>query len=339
MKSKITKAKIPKLLPEEVISRMDAFHDPVVLNAIYGKSWYCFWYKDGKEFFFHVFAAEQYISKKYDLDLYDINPFLGYSGPIVSGENDFIYRALNYYKQSCKDLGIVAELIRFSPIDKNHIAFKDIKELKLIFAKKIIIMQLKENEADQLKSYASSARRRINIGKRNCIISKINKSTSWEDFILLLYDSLKRNKAESKYYMSRLFFEQAKKSQLFDGYGAYKDNKLISCALLLRGKHSNYYLMAGNSELKIKGANELLIHRMATLSQAEGRKSLILGGGLTRNNDDGLYKFKKKFSPINFDFYLGGLIHNNKLYYDALKKAEKLSKNIQKENYFLKYRL
>ena len=60
---------------------------------------------DLREFFFHVFAAEQYISKKYDLDLYDINPFLGYSGPIVSGENDFIYRSdLNKDQLSIKNL-------------------------------------------------------------------------------------------------------------------------------------------------------------------------------------------------------------------------------------------
>ena len=50
------------------------------------------------------------------------------------------------------------------------------------------------------------------------------------------------------------------------------------------------------------------------MNQFKGISLIHLGGGLTSNDDDPLYRFKSKFANSVLDYRIGLSIHNEKLF-------------------------
>ena len=337
MKSYFLKASLPKNLPSKIVEKMDAFHEEESMNVFNGDNWYSFFYSDNTNYFFNVLAPTRFDCQKLNTSFLEINPFLGYGGPIFSGPDSFLEKALEEYSLCCSKLGIIIELIRFNPILRNHEWFLKKKNVPIISAKKIVILSLKNGEESQFKSYKPPCQRMIKAATKNCKFEKINKVQYWDKFVSFLRSGLMQNNADSKFMMSDSFFKKASLSDSFEGYGVFKNNELMSAALLLIGKTTNYYLMAANLKNHARGSMDLLIHQIALLSIFHRKKYLILGGGRTSSEDDLLLRFKRKFSEKSYDFYVGSLIHNKKFYKEIVSKTELVTPELKSKNYLLKH--
>ena len=335
----IIKGDIPNKMPEEILTKMDAFHNKEVLNTFFKNNWYSFYKKENINYFFHTFNPEVFYLKKMELKFGEVNPFLGYYGPIVSGSREFIKDALLEYINAIKKLGVIAEVIRFNPLLGNHKFFDGQKKVKLINSKKIVAIKISNDKTNQISEYSKDCKSMLKKGYEKCIFKKINKQNDWQPFVNFLLNSLKNKNAEKKFFMSNTFFNSAKSCEYFEGYGAYFKDKMVSAALILKGNKNNYYLMAGNTLEKIPGANEFLIHEISLICKKEKKEYLILGGGMTTNSNDSLLRFKKKFSIHLYDFYIGCIIHNEEIFKKVIDFSERIDKSLLNTKYFLKYHL
>ena len=83
--------------------------------------------------------------------------------------------------------------------------------------------------------------------------------------------------------------------------------------------------------------NEILKHNLILFLKKNGLKKYCLGGGHKIN--DGIYKYKKKFSKDtdSYNFYIIKHIHDNIVYEKLCNEWQSLNKDINSD-YFLKYR-
>lgn len=316
---------------------LDAFHQKDVMDAMYGPEWHSILITDNSNAFFNIIS----LNKIFHHDKYDVEPFLGYSGPIVMRNDiEFVKNAVKKYKELCKEYNIVAEIIRFNPLIKNYSFFVDNSGIETFYSKSIVIANCFKDESEQIKQYkAKSARYMINKAKKECVFKELHKENDGTLFIKLYNSALKRVNADSKWFFSSLFFNRVLKNNMFKLYGVYYKNEIQSIALVIEHKLASYYFLAANVENLYPGSNELLIHKICLETAAKDIPSLILGGGNTVSEEDPLLKFKKKFSSHTTPFYMGKIIHNEEIFKQLCSEAIKRNSEIESKNFFLKYRL
>lgn len=314
---------------------LDAFHSEDVLRTIYGDDWNSVLVIDDGKAFLHSFSK----SRIEDSEFFDIEPFLGYSGPVTNtSDTGFIKKAYLKYGEICKGQNIIAEIVRFNPLLQNHTKFQDI--INIVIAKKIIIIECNQTDSDLLKDFSPTCRQKIAKGMKSLLFDKLDKKLEWEKFVELYYKSLKRVNADNKWYMNKCFYESVKSSNLFDVYAVKnQNNEMYSITLILKNKFAGYYLLTANSDSLITGANEFLIYGSAKEIELQKIPYFILGGGNSASDEDSLYTFKKKFSKKTYDFYIGKIIHIESIYHDFCNEVIQRKPELEASSHFLKYRL
>ena len=152
---------------------LDPFYLENVNILIYGSKWQSVLIENGKDAILHNFPLSPIGQTEY----YDIEPLLGYSGPITnSHDTSFIESALKIYSTWCVQVGIVAELIRFNPISRNHLVFDGRNpHLQCLESKPIAYMDLSPNVDVILARYSQSCRYKVKKGLKKYSCSINNK--------------------------------------------------------------------------------------------------------------------------------------------------------------------
>lgn len=315
---------------------LDAFHNQDILSVVYGHEWYSVLITDTNKALLHTFSKQ----KIRDTDWFDIEPFIGYAGPVTNTtDKTFIRKALEVYSAFCKEERIIAEIIRFNCILNNHISFENNPILSVFPAKEIVVVNCIKDKALQLRQFSEPCRRRIKIGQKKCHFRLINKFENWDKFLNFYFNSLKRVCAQKSWYFSRDFFERARQSEFFNVCAVWYHNEFASASLVVEHPLAAYYLLAGNSDALIPGASELLIFGIAQAMANKNIPHLILGGGNSPAPDDPLLRFKKKFANTTQTFFMGKMIHNSDIFQKFCDNAVKTNPGIERANFFLKYRL
>lgn len=327
----------PKAFQYFEFDRLDAFHNQDILSVVYGGNWNSILITENEKAFLHSFSKNVIGNSEW----YDIDPFVGYNGAIVNtNDRSFIGRALGVYSDLCREERIIAEVMRFNCILKNHAAFENNQPLKVLPAKEIVVVDCVKDKALQLGQFQ----------KKSCsyMIKKwaslyqfrlLDKDSEWKDFIKIYKDSLKRVDADEKWYFSDDFFCRIRRSERFKIFGVWHETDLVSTAVVIAHPLAGYYFLAANSNDVAPGAGELLIFRIA-LDMADKEISyLILGGGNSSSQNDPLLRFKKKFARTTRTFFIGKLIHNPEIFNKLIKDALRLKPELDRSSYFLKYRL
>jgi hypothetical protein len=328
-----TKSDYPEIVYDYVnFNNLDAFHSKDVLNVIYGDAWESLIILNNSDIFLHAFSRNQIQNSEY----FDIEPFIGYAGPVIIAENQgFINYATNLYFAFCKKENIIAELFRFNPILNNHLYFTD-KQITVFKAKEIIIMKcLNEN---QISIVESKLRGRIRKLDSQLKFDLLDKSRNIQAFLEMYYDSLNRANADSKWKFNSDFWMRLKDSVLFEIYAVKNNSNIESASIILNFPSASYYFLTTNRCEMISGANELSLIRIGEKLGGQGRDKLILGGGNTSSINDPLFQFKKKFSKIYTTFYMGKKTYNIEVFRYFCDKAIKDNPDIAGSNIFLKYR-
>lgn len=101
----------------------------------------------------------------------------------------------------------------------------------------------------------------------------------------------------------------------------------------------HYHLSATDPDFYRFAANNAILNFAAEYANKNGIKWLHLGGGLTGNADDRLFKFKHSFGRKDEnlkDFYIGKIIFNKEVYELFCEKAKE--NNTFNEGFFPQYR-
>lgn len=243
--------------------------------------------------------------------LFDFSTPYGYGGWITEGNGE-IEPLSKEYIDWCKTNGIICEFVRFSlfsntreayygtvvPRTNNVVCFldKSIEEMFSVFEHKV------------RKNYRKAE-------KFGLEIQVVEEDSSIEDFLRIYYSTMDRNDAEGEYYFKEDFFRTINE---MNGHFAYfnvlLDGKVISTELVIIGSDTMYsYLGGTDSNYFDYRPNDFLKVKIIEWGIEKGFKKFVLGGGY--GSDDGIFRYKKSFSPEGIiQFYTGQYIFNEVLY-------------------------
>src|ERR1035437_373652 len=330
-----TYADYPEIVNEYVdFNNLDAFQSREVLNVIYGDNWESFIILDDKNVFIHTFSRNRINNSEY----FDIEPFLGYSGPIVIAENEeFINTAIESYSAFCKKEMIIAEVFRFNPVLKNHICFEK-SSIKISPAKEIVMVNCHKNQQEQLAEFNRLGKRYIkNIKSDTEITFYTDKSLN--EFQKFYSTSLNKHNANKIWHFDDSFFKRVNESAGFILVELKYKDELKILSLIIKSRLAYYHFITSILEPRIKGLNEFLILTLSLTAAKNKSEYLILGGGNTSEKNDPLLLYKRNFNQTSTTFYIGKALYIPAVYNKLCVEFDNSNPQFHNSNIFLKYRL
>ncbi|UJF15394.1 GNAT family N-acetyltransferase [Jeotgalibaca sp. MA1X17-3] len=271
---------------------------------------------------------------------YDITTAYGYGGPCIRDCID-AKSLLEDFNQSfrkyCNKNDIVSEFVRFHLFENQEVQTYFDGEVSMIGNH--VARNLKE-PLD--KNFHKSIRTSIRKAKREGLsVSFDSTGENIKDFLSIYYETMNRNDAEPFYYFKESFFEELHQS--LKGKFLYSqalfEGEIIASYLNIIGKDYIYGFLGGTKEKYFDyNASTYLEYQTIKYAKEKGLQYYIMGGGYEEN--DGIYKYKKKFDlQGDYPFYIGKKIHNEKIY-EALNavRAEEKETFDADSNFFPLYR-
>ena len=293
-------------------------------------------YEEGADSFYCL-AVKRAISGspgKYDLE----TPY-GIGGYLVSGGEAFVQRAFNAYKDYCRSQGIVAEFLRFSPFNPFPKAYGHLLDF-VHEDRQTVVVDLQPEYESIRAGYADSLKRNIRKAERAGLgFEELPKDPhSIEQFMRLYAGTMDRHQAGSFYYFTAGYFEQLFSLPDVRVFGVRHEGRLINMVVMLFGAdgHIYYHLGATDPEFYQLNPNPFVFDRIIRAFRG-GYQQLFMGGGLSGDPEDPLFRFKRKFSPAVLPYYIGGAIMDRPEY-EALAERRRLQNPDFNPKYFLKYR-
>ncbi len=275
---------------------------------------------------------------------YDITTAYGYGGPLFSTcDRSFLELAYSCFYKKAKQNNIVAELIKFNPLQNNHAHLKKIFPGKIIPACKTVFVKIDQDEELRwTNEYTAANRKGIKKAIRNNITVEFdNSKKKWNNFEKLYAETMKFNIANKFYFFSPKYFEKIR-NNLSSNYilsSATVNGTTGASMIILHGKKFAYcHLIGTNRSYQKIGINNYLHHQCIQWCKKEGIDKLLIGGGRTNQDDDSLLKFKMNFSKKMTSFYIGENILNKEIYNELCKLRDLYHSPSINDNILFKYR-
>lgn len=301
---------------------------------------FCAILKDTNQIILYPFLLNS-INEKYK----DIQSGYGYGGIISNSSSKiFISSFFELFDEWCREKYVVAEFIRFHPLLNNHLLCQD--NTNIILNRKTVYLNLNSGFDNIWMQYDSKCRNIIRKAEKagyKVESSELNHNNLTK-FYDLYQDTMQRVGAKEYYLFSKPYF--IKMAELLKGkislYCVYNGKELAAASLFLYSQSIvNYHLSARDLKYKKYSLISLILHEAIKKSTLNGYTLFHFGGGNSLNKNDSLYRFKKSFSKLSADFYIGTKIHNKQKFDFFNSKWEQANIKI-KHNFshvFLKYRL
>lgn len=275
---------------------------------------------------------------------YDIVTPYGYGGPEAENVVN-ITKLMEAYKlafdEFCKGRNIICEFIRFHLFDNVDVRENYYGET-LHLLDNVVVDTTGDFESKIWLSYNYKVRKNVRKAMKNDLEIVIeNNLEHLNDFLSIYNDTMDRNNAEDYYYFGRKYFEDIAKF-LPDNYmffHVFKDGKIVSTELVLCSENYAYSFLGGTfTEYYEFRPNDFLKNEIIKWCNLKSKKKFVLGGGY--HKDDGIYKYKRCFTPDpDVTFYAGRYIFNQKVYDMAVEMRKEADKEFDaKTGYFPKYR-
>lgn len=270
---------------------------------------------------------------------YDFATPYGYGGWIIEGNDTRgLFQA---YAQWIENNGIISEFVRFHPMVKNHEECKCFYEV--IQLGEVVHVDLSNTETIW-NNIISKNRNMIRKAIKNEVrIYNGRFPEIYEKFRVIYNGTMDRDGAEEYYYFGKPFY----KSLLDDlpdnaqVFWAEKDGTVIAASIILAANgRMNYHLSGSLREYSSLAPTNYLLYRVALWGNANGYKTLYLGGGVG-SGEDSLFKFKRAFYKGELNrFYIGKKVFDIEKY-DALCRLiniESHGDNVKESKFFPEYR-
>ncbi len=304
-------------LLSEIGLELDIYYYPSFLNIdanIQKGEYEIFFFRNGIDVFIYPYIKLPFKEEKFK-EYFDISSPYGYCGPYTSselifqeGEEAFI----EYIQNKC-----VTEFVRYHYIYNDKQKFT--KQIQNIQNRTVVTLDTTLDwETIWLQEFSGTNRnliRKLEKEEYNFVLT--NKSEDLLGFVEMYYSTMK-NAGASDFY----FFETKIINRLYEDLGekiflvkVEKDNIVYSYSLFfISGGISTYYLSARNVDYPKVPATNFLLSKSAEFLKQKGAFILNLGGGLTNEQSDYLFKFKRNFSKETKEFFIGKRIYNNEIY-------------------------
>jgi len=301
----------------------------------------CFVYEHAKDTFLFPYLKQsiKFLGGKY----YDFETPYGYGGPIsTSIDAAFIRDAWEAFLGECHTQKIIAGFIRFHPLLANQNGMGSF--LSVSFDRKTVAMDLTLGAERILNKEIHSKHRNVirKAQKHGLRFVADEKFENLDVFIRIYKLNLKGLAADEFYDFKSSYYEAIKNNlqgHSFIGL-VYKGQEIIAAAIFFYyGIFGHYHLAGSLKEHRCYYPNNFLIYNAALFLQEKGVRRFHLGGGRQHDEEDSLYKFKRRFSKEEFNFYIGKVIVDQSVYAEACSswKERFPQKKNQYENYLLKY--
>lgn len=280
-----------------------------------------FSFREGENLFYNLSIKRPILNIKNEMldDLYyDLETPYGFSGYFTNTtDKAFIDKALRNYTEYCQSQKIIAEFIRFHPLNMFPNTFSNSLDF-LHHDRDVVLVDLTKNKEIRWKEYRSVNRNEINRASKELkfiTLEKIEENRVL-NFLEIYTKTMERNNADRFYYFSmdfivnllsntpsKLFLTEDKNGQITSGAIFVESEELVS-----------YFIGAKNYELNKRGSMEFLMDCIFDYYKSRGKKVAILGGGRFKDPNDPLFRFKKGFSNIILPFFIGGKIFIKDIY-------------------------
>lgn len=271
---------------------------------------------------------------------YDITTAYGYSGPCIRDCVDAKQLLEDFnqsFRQYCNENDIVSEFVRFHLFEN--------REVRLHFDGEVSMLgnHVARNLKEPLnKNFHKSIGRSVRKAEREGLTVSFDLTgENIKDFLSIYYQTMDRNDANQFYYFEETFFEELHQSLKgeFLYSQALLEGEIIASYLNIIGGNYMYGFLGGTKEKYFDyHASTYLEYQSIKYAKEKGLQYYIMGGGYKEN--DGIYKYKKKFDLHgDHSFYIGKKVHNQEIY-EALNRARAEEKETfdAHSNFFPLYR-
>ena len=244
---------------------------------------------------------------------YDIQSVYGFSGPLSTTDDPGFLRCFEEtFLDYARNVGIVAEFIRFHPLLANHDSFSNSIEISADRQTVVLNMQ---NDLEHMLTYQISplGRRNIRIAERRKLHATV--SSNWRLFKKLYTKTMQELGANDYYFFSDPYFNSITGMDSTFIIEILKDDIVIASGLFIfSSDYCHYHLgCSDKSFLSYRPVNLLLWEAIKNAKQRECRY-FHFGGGRTTCPDDSLLSFKANFSKDRAVFYIGKRVHKPEIY-------------------------
>ncbi len=319
----------------------DVFYSPSYYKTWAGieKGRACFaYYEDnGMKFLYPFFLAE---IEGYDLPgrYFDIMTAYGYGGVIANHPNPpekSISSFNEAFSQWALENKVVTEFIRQDPLSEHYF-----RKTEYIPVRKNVIVE----NYPGYEPHSRQARKNLRRAEKSNLEVIIDKDFEFlSEFIRLYNMSAKRLGMEDFYFFPEIFYQHV--AEMLSGFSGLlhvrKENVFISSLLFFEyGERVTCHLIGSDPDYNDTRMNDLVYKSIIDYATSKGYKITHLGGGLTNNEEDSLFRFKEKFGTASRDVVIGKNILLPEIYKSLEGQwRKKYPEAVDKyENYVLKYR-
>lgn len=248
--------------------------------------------------------------------VFDIVTPYGYGGPFLWGKrdpDDLADRFWSAFSEWAMRQPVVSEFIRFTLFPEDVLDYPGEREERLMN----VVRNLDIDGERIWMDYEHKVRKNVNKARRNGVRVEIDLSGERLDEFLNIYSgTMDRRQASKGYYFPRRFFESLRDylPGQFAYFHALHEGKVVSTELVLVSAESVYSFLGGTDggafDLR---PNDLLKHEIILWARENGKRRFVLGGGYLP--EDGIFKYKKSFSPSGcVPFHVGRRVLDQDLY-------------------------
>jgi hypothetical protein len=254
-----------------------------------------------------------------------VSPY-GYGGPVYEGDPAYWLDASEafekYFTEELQKRHVVSEFVR-EDLFSHRLAKRTLGHIE---NHPNVMVKLDLSPDDAWRNYAHSVRSNIKRAWKCGLRAEFDQEGKGLDHFLHIYhETMARRAAPPSFYFSKERF-----LHLMDTLGqtgavtfvhVYDQDDIVSSELLLTAGDVIYSFLGGSlASAFAKRPNNLLKHEVILHGGRLGCKWLVLGGGLSANDE--LFRFKHSFDPHHVvPFTMRRIIYNQPAY-DALVAAQ-----------------
>lgn len=300
-----------------------------------------FVYQDKGGTFVFPFLRRRFIYK--GNTYYDFETAYGYGGPVSNNYNeDFMTAALKTMASIATENNYICGFVRFHPLLDNTKGFDKIGSFA--YNRKTIAIDLTGGIDYTWKNEIHTKNRNvIKKGEKSGLEFIVDNDFHYlKEFESLYNSTMYKLGAKSFYYFNTSYYEQLRDNiqNRFLGIVKYQNCVVAGAIFFYQYPYGHYHLAGSNKSALSISPNNFLLWEAAKEMSNHGIKYFHLGGGTDGTEMNSLYLFKRKFSKHEYQFLLGKLIFNQKLYDDICEDWINANpdKSVSIGNLLLKYK-
>lgn len=251
----------------------------------------------------------------------DFETAYGYGGPLSSDDDpSFLEEAERALVECLAERKVIGGFTRFHPVLGNVRLARGAFEV--MPDRQTVAIDLTLGVDEMLRtSIHQKHRNAINKARREGLTVEFDHDLCFLDEFRGLYTAtMDRLSADDFYYFGDEYFSELRRcfyGRVFLGLARHKGQVVSAALFFVDGPWAHYHLAGSREDALGLSPNTLMLYEAALECGRMGAALLHLGGGLSGREDDGLFRFKARFSPLRFEFNTGRLIVLREAYAEA----------------------